>query len=240
LLPNSPILIHHVIRMATSTVENYIKQLYLLGQHHPGQPVPMGELARAMHVVPGTATTMVKSMAKSRLLRHFPRVGARLTPAGEQLALRMLRKHRLIEMFLVQTLGLDWSEIHEEAELLEHAWSDRLVERLDAFLGHPQVDPHGDPIPTATGRMSPRPAHPLAELPLNLPARITRITRQDPEFLRFINNAGLRPGRRLRLTRRDPVADLLSITLADGREISLGGQAAAHLLVERLAPAHRH
>jgi DtxR family Mn-dependent transcriptional regulator len=228
--------------MPTSTVENYVKQLYLLGQQHPGEPVPMGELARAMAVVPGTVTTMVKALAKSRLVRHSPRVGARLTPAGERLALRMLRKHRLIEMFLVQTLGLDWSEIHAEAELLEHAWSDRLVERLDAFLGHPRVDPHGDPIPSAAGRMNPRPAHPLAELPPGVHARITRITRQDPEFLRFIHDAGLRPGRSLRLTRHDPVADLLSITLADGRAVSLGGQAATHILVERLShpSARRH
>jgi DtxR family Mn-dependent transcriptional regulator len=225
--------------MATSTVENYVKQLYLLGQHHPGAPVPMGELARAMRVVPGTATTMVKALAKARLLRHTPRVGARLTAAGEQLALRMLRKHRLIEMFLVQTLGLDWSEIHAEAELLEHAWSDRLVERLDAFLGHPRVDPHGDPIPSAAGRMPALPAHPLAELPPGLPARITRITRQDPEFLRFLHASALTPGCRLRLASRDPVADLLVVKLVGGRAISLGGSAASHILVERLPASAR-
>jgi DtxR family Mn-dependent transcriptional regulator len=228
--------------MPSSTVENYVKQLYLLGQNHPDRLVPMGDLARAMHVVPGTATTMVKALAKARLLQHTPRVGARLTPTGEQLALQMLRKHRLIEMFLVHTLGLDWAEIHEEAELLEHAWSDRLVERLDAFLGHPRVDPHGDPIPSAAGRMPAPHSLPLAELPPGVPACITRITRQDAKFLRFINDAGLRPGCHLRLTRRDPVADLLAVTLADQREISLGGQAASHILVERLpgASSTRH
>jgi DtxR family Mn-dependent transcriptional regulator len=218
--------------MATSTVENYIKQLYLLGQERPGQPVLMGELARAMRVVPGTVTTMVKALAKSGLVRHTPRVGARLTPAGERLALQMLRKHRLIEMFLVRTLGFDWSEIHEEAELLEHALSDRLVERLDAFLGHPQVDPHGDPIPSAAGRMPQRAARPLSELPPKASATIARITRQDSEFLRFLNNAGLKPGRRLKLARRDPVADLLVVTLGDGREVSLGSKAARDVLVE--------
>jgi DtxR family Mn-dependent transcriptional regulator len=218
--------------MATSTVENYIKQLYLLGQERPGQPVLMGELARAMRVVPGTATTMVKALARAGLLRHTPRVGARLTASGDRLALQMLRKHRLIEMFLVETLGLDWSEIHEEAELLEHALSDRLVERLDAFLGHPRVDPHGDPIPSAAGRMPARAARPLAELPTGASATVARITRQDAEFLRFLNAAGLRPGRRLRVARRDPVADLMVVALGDGREISLGSQAAKCLLVE--------
>jgi len=227
--------------MATSTVENYIKQLYLLGQERPGQAVLMGELARAMRVVPGTVTTMVKALAKSGLVRHTPRVGARLTPAGERLALQMLRKHRLIEMFLVRTLGFDWSEIHEEAELLEHALSDRLVERLDAFLGHPQVDPHGDPIPSAAGRMPERVARPLSELPPKASATIARITRQDSEFLRFLNQAGLKPGRRLKLARRDPVADLLVVTLGDGREVSLGSKAARDVLVEHetTAPARK-
>jgi DtxR family Mn-dependent transcriptional regulator len=218
--------------MPTSTVENYIKRLYLLGQERPGVPVLMGDLARAMRVVPGTATTMVKALAKAGLLRHTPRVGARLTPAGDRLALQMLRKHRLIEMFLVQTLGLDWSEIHEEAELLEHAWSDRLVERLDAFLGHPRVDPHGDPIPSAAGRMAARAVRPLSELAPGANATLARIGRQDAEFLRFLNAAGLRPGRRLRVTRRDSVADLLVIKLKGGGEVSLGGKAARHLLVE--------
>jgi DtxR family Mn-dependent transcriptional regulator len=218
--------------MATSTVENYVKQLYLLGAERPGGIVLMGELARTMRVVPGTATTMVKALARSGLLRHTPRVGARLTPAGERLALRMLRKHRLIEMFLVQTLGLDWSEIHEEAELLEHALSDRLVERLDAFLGHPRVDPHGDPIPSAAGLMPARKMRPLPELSTGAAATLARITRQDPEFLKFLHASGLKPGCRLRLVRRDPVADLLVIKLAGHREVSLGGKAARHLLVE--------
>jgi DtxR family Mn-dependent transcriptional regulator len=224
--------------MATSTVENYIKQLYLLGQERPGHPVLMGELARAMRVVPGTVTTMVKALAKAGLVRHTPRVGARLTPAGERLALQMLRKHRLIEMFLVRTLGFDWSEIHEEAELLEHALSDRLVERLDAFLGHPRVDPHGDPIPSAAGQMPARVARPLSELPPRASATIARITRQDSEFLRFLNDAGLKPGRRLKLVRCDPVADLLVVALGDGREVSLGSKAARDVLVEHESAEH--
>jgi len=227
--------------MATSTVENYIKRLYLLEQARPGQPVLMGDLARAMRVVPGTATTMVKALAKAGLLRHTPRVGVRLTPSGDRLALQMLRKHRLIEMFLVQTLGLDWSEIHDEAELLEHALSDRLVERLDAFLGHPRVDPHGDPIPSAAGRMPTSATLPLSDLPPKANATIARITRQDSEFLRFLNRAGLRPGQRLRLARRDPVADLLVVGLDDGREVSLGSKAAQDLLVQYETPSRpRH
>src|SRR5580765_6417701 len=129
------------------TVENYLKQLYLSQQEEPERLVAMGKLAGAMGVVPGTATTMVKALADSGLVSYEPRGGVRLTRAGEQLALHVLRRHRLIELFLVKFLDLDWSEVHAEAEELEHAVSDKVLEKIDALLGHPVVDPHGDPIP---------------------------------------------------------------------------------------------
>jgi len=230
----------HTSTMASSTVENYVKQLYLLGQERPGELVTVGAVARVMCVAPGTATTMVKALSRAGLVRHFPRVGVRLTPSGERLALQMLRKHRLIEMFLVQTLGLNWSEIHDEAERLEHALSERLVERLDAFLGRPRVDPHGDPIPSAQGQIRARAAIPLTELPEETEASIVRVTRQDAEFLRFLDSNGLQPGRNLRLLRRDPVADVLNITLDGGHKASLGGKAARHVLVEPAATNTSH
>src|SRR3954468_18452916 len=139
--------------MPSSTVEDYLKQIYLEQQAAgAGQLVPMGKLAVAMGVVPGTATSMVKALADSGLVTYEPRGGLRLTRGGEQLALRVLRRHRLVELFLVKVLGLDWSEVHAEAEELEHAVSDKVLERIDALLGHPSVDPHGDPIPPAKGR----------------------------------------------------------------------------------------
>src|SRR5438552_18621949 len=143
--------------MATSTVENYIKQLYLEQQEQPGQRVPMGRLAAAMGVVPGTATTMVKALADSGLVEYEPRGGVRLTSGGEQLALHVIRRHRLVELFLVKVVGLDWSEVHAEAEELEHAISDKVMEKIDALLGRPSVDPHGDPIPLANGQLMPSP-----------------------------------------------------------------------------------
>src|SRR6185503_20361208 len=102
----------------------------------------------AMNVAPGTATAMVKTLAESGLVDYEPRGGVRLTTKGEKLALHVLRRHRLVELFLVEALGLDWSEVDEEAEELEHAISDKVLGRIDKALGHPQVDPHGDPIPT--------------------------------------------------------------------------------------------
>src|SRR5215210_7628814 len=121
--------------MASITVENYLKQIYLEQQQAREELVPMGKLASAMRVVPGTATSMVKALADSGLVDYEPRSGARLTPGGEQLALHVLRRHRLLELFLVKALGLDWSEVHAEAEELEHAISDKVLEKIDELLG---------------------------------------------------------------------------------------------------------
>jgi DtxR family transcriptional regulator, Mn-dependent transcriptional regulator len=116
--------------MASSTVENYLKQIYLLQQQDPAQLVSMGRIASDMRVVPGTATSMIKALADSGLVSYEPRSGVRLTRGGEQLALHVLRRHRLVELFLVKTLGLDWSEVHDEAEELEHAISDKVLDRI--------------------------------------------------------------------------------------------------------------
>jgi len=136
--------------MPTAVAENYLKQLYYGQQAASGELVRVGELAAAIGVTPGTATTMVKSLARSGWAVYEPRTGARLTRRGERLALSVVRRHRLLELFLSKVLGLDWSEVHAEAEVLEHAVSEKVVEKIDALLGRPQVDPHGDPIPTAS------------------------------------------------------------------------------------------
>src|SRR3982751_1400223 len=160
--------------MPTSTVENYLKQIYLEQQGVADRLVPMGRLAEVMGVVPGTATSMIKALADSGLVSYEPRGGARLTRGGEQLALHVLRRHRLVELFLVKVLGLDWSEVHDEAEELEHAISDKVLERIDRLLGHPSVDPHGDPIPTAKGKVSDTPLASLADCALGRPVKVAR------------------------------------------------------------------
>src|SRR5436189_1774060 len=157
--------------MASITVENYLKQLYLEQQNRSEELVPMGKLASAMGVVPGTATSMVKALADSGLVSYEPRFGAKLTKGGEQLALHVLRRHRLVELFLVKVLGLDWSEVHEEAEELEHAISEKVLEKIDKLLGKPLVDPHGDPIPSAKGKLNELPLASLADCRLNSPVR---------------------------------------------------------------------
>jgi DtxR family Mn-dependent transcriptional regulator len=225
--------------MPTPTVENYIKQIYLEQQspppgaaETPESLVPMGRLAAAMGVVPGTATTMVKALSDSGLVQYEPRGGVRLTRGGEQLALHVLRRHRLVELCLVKVLGLDWSEVHDEAEELEHAVSDKVLERMDQVLGRPSVDPHGDPIPSAKGKVDESRHGSLADCQLNRPCRIARVLDQDPAFLQFVERCGLMPGVNVTVEVRDTLADAVWVRPRDRRPLTLGTAAAAKILVE--------
>ena len=217
--------------MATTTVENYLKQLYL-EQRGTADLVPMGRLAAAMNVVPGTATSMVKTLADAGLVDYEPRGGVRLTERGERLALHVLRRHRLVELFLVQVLGLDWSEVHEEAEELEHVISDKVLERIDTLLGHPRTDPHGDPIPPPSGHHSESLGESLATCAVGQQLRVTRILAQDRPFLQLIERRGLRPGAAVTVTHREPAADSVDLRVNDdGSVTTLGAAAAAKVLV---------
>jgi len=219
--------------MASSTVEDYVKTLYLEQQQcASAELVSMGRLASACGVVPGTATSMVKALADSGLVDYEPRTGARLTRSGEQLALHVLRRHRLIELFLVQTLGLDWSEVHEEAEELEHAISDKVLDRIDALLGHPRTDPHGDPIPSAKGHLKPDRAQSLLLCPIGIQLRVARVLDQEPAFLQFIHRCGLTPGTTLAVEARDGLADSVVLRLRDKKLLTLGASAAAKIMVD--------
>jgi DtxR family transcriptional regulator, Mn-dependent transcriptional regulator len=218
--------------LASQTVENYLKAIYLAQAQDAGRSlVPMGQLAAALGVVPGTATTMVKTLAESGLVHYEPYMGVRLTPAGEKLAALVLRRHRLIEQFLVQVLGMNWSEVHDEAERLEHAVSERLIDRIDEMLGRPAVDPHGDPIPDPQGEL----AHPsyadLLSSPLDTPLLVSRVTDQDAKFLRFIEDRNLKPGQRLSIVWRDPASDSVTVRSETGQETTIGTRAASKVLV---------
>src|SRR6187397_62799 len=145
--------------LPSSTVENYLKTIYLGSVGSDGKEarlLPMGQLAAAVGVTPGTATTMVKTLAESGLVEYEPYAGVALTAAGHKLAALVLRRHRLVELFLVQVIGYSWDEVHDEAEQLEHVVSERLIDRMDEMLGKPEVDPHGDPIPNSEGRVKPQ------------------------------------------------------------------------------------
>lgn len=218
--------------LASQTVENYLKTIYLAQTAAGGDTlVPMGHLASALGVVPGTATTMMKALAESGLVHYEPYMGVRLTPAGEKLATLVLRRHRLIELFLVKVLDMSWAEVHDEAERLEHAVSERLIDRIDEMLGWPSVDPHGDPIPTAQGTVAQVDDIDLLAAPVNVPHRVTRIVDQEPEFLRFIEEHDLMPGRTITVETRDDMADAVKLRAETGRETVLGARTASKVLV---------
>ncbi len=173
---------------------------------------------------------MLKTLSEGNLVSYTPYEGVRLTDAGNALALRVVRRHRLIEQFLVKTLDLSWDEVHEEAEHMEHAVSDRLVDKIDAFLGHPTVDPHGDPIPRADGTLVASDNRTLAECQVGEPFRLVRVVDQSPEFLRFLSNAGLELGIAGKIVANSTEAGIVTIAI-DGHEKTLGRVAAEKLLV---------
>jgi DtxR family Mn-dependent transcriptional regulator len=202
--------------MPTSTVENYLKAI-LVRSEDERSVVATGSLAEALGVTPGTITTMVKSMASHGLLEHQPREGVRLTAEGRAHALAVVRKHRLIETFLVQVLKMDWKEVHEEAEALEHAISERVLLKIDAILGHPSTDPHGDPIPDRKSLLFDQArGETLATSEAARPLRVERILDQSPAFLEFIQRTGLKPGARVRVVERDRAAGVVRCELAEG------------------------
>jgi DtxR family Mn-dependent transcriptional regulator len=222
--------------LASQTVENYLKAIYQAQraadeESADGRLVPMGQIASALGVVPGTATTMVKTLAESGLVKYEPYMGVRLTPAGERLAALVLRRHRLIEQFLVQVLGMNWSEVHDEAERLEHAVSERLIDRIDEMLGRPAVDPHGDPIPGREGELQQQSYVDLLSCPLGAPLLVARVTDQDAKFLRFIEERHLKPGQRIAIVTRDPASDSVTVRGEDGHETTIGARAASKVLV---------
>jgi DtxR family transcriptional regulator, Mn-dependent transcriptional regulator len=221
----------------TRTVENYLKVIYQaqLALEHDEALVPMGHVATALGVVPGTATTMVKTLSESGLARYEPYAGVRLSDAGQRLAASVLRRHRLIELFLVKVMGMSWAEVHDEAEHLEHAVSDRLIERIDDMLGRPAVDPHGDPIPTPDGLVGRADHDDLLTCPLRTPVVVTRVLDQDAGFLRFIEDSRLEPGRPLVVEERDAAADRVQVVQSGERRVMLGMRAASKVLV-RVAP----
>lgn len=220
--------------LPSQTVENYLKSIYLAeaALDEERELVPMGQLAAALSVTPGTATTMVKTLAESGLVHYEPYAGVKLTPAGHKLASMVARRHRLIELFLVQVLGMSWAEVHDEAEHLEHAVSDRLIDRIDEMLGRPTTDPHGDPIPSAEGHIAPSESTDLLTCALGEPMRVTRVLDQDAGFLHFVEASGLKPGEELVVESRDEAADRVGLRHPDGRDTTIGARAAAKILAE--------
>ena len=221
--------------MLSLTVENYLKAILQIGLRENAEGVSAGQVATALGVSPGTVTCMHQTLGDADLVEYRAYEGVRLTEAGRMLGMRMLRRHRLIEQFLVQTLGLSWDQVHEEAEHMEHAVSDDLVERIDEFLGRPGFDPHGDPIPTADGSWPEAVADvtTLASCPSGERVRIVRVTDQGAEFLQFLTHNGVALGVEGQVVLNNQAGGTVTLEI-DGAAVSLGEQAASRLLVDRL------
>lgn len=212
-------------------MENYVKTIYLIAAGRSEDTLAAtGELAQALGVSPGTVTGMLKTLSEADLAAYSPYEGARLTPSGRRLALKVLRRHRLLELFLVETLRLSWAEVHEEAEHMEHAVSDRLIDRIDDFLGRPSVDPHGDPIPGADGSFTEPEGRPLFDLKVGEPFRLVRVVDQDPTFLRYLTDCGLDLGTNGEVLENRPESGAIILKVAE-RLVALGRDAAGKILV---------
>ena len=217
--------------MPTSTVEDYLKCILLAEQDAPAERVSTGRIATALGVAPATVTSMLKTLAASGLVGYEPYSGASLTHAGQELAMHVLRRHRLIELFLVRIMGMDWSAVHGEAELLEHAVSEDLIQRMDEMLGFPEVDPHGDPIPTAAGQVQPSAAVSLLHCEIDVPLKVVRVGDQSMDFLQLVEREGLKPGRQLEVRQRSEAAESVQIERRERGLLSLGFGAASKILV---------
>lgn len=214
----------------TRSVEDYLKAIYRLTKG--GGPATTSEIAQLLELSPPSVSGMIKRLSEQGLLEHEPYKGVELTRAGRLAALRMLRRHRIIETYLVDRLGYTWDTVHEEAERLEHAVSDGLIDRMAAALGNPATDPHGDPIPGPDGSIAEALWTPLSDLAEGEAVTVRRVDTSDGERLRYFAELGLRPGSAVTLLTRHPFGGPVTVH-AEGEERVLGHELASMVLCQR-------
>jgi DtxR family transcriptional regulator, Mn-dependent transcriptional regulator len=215
--------------MLSEAVQDYVKQIYLL-QHREGKATTSA-LAAAMDVSAASATAMVKKLDGMGLVSHTPYHGVQLTTAGERIALEVLRHHRLLELYLTEALGLPWDQVHMEAERLEHVLSDELEASIDRALGHPDTDPHGDPIPTADLVIAPDHRQRLADLEPGEAAVVRQVPDGDPSLLRYLGDLGLVPEAGVAMVEKAPFGGPLTVDVSGTRH-ALGVELASRIRVE--------
>ncbi len=219
--------------MPTISVENYLKAIYVLEQQNGGR-VKTKEVADQLEISLPSVTSMLKSLSGDGLVDYQRYHGVTLTEEGLRLALTVVRKHRLVELFLVDTLGYTWDEVHNEAESLEHAISDELAQRIERYLGSPRFDPHGDPIPTADGQVFRHEAIPLDQAEVGVMLKLKRVLDQDPEVLRYLDRVGLTPQTDCFVQEVLPFDGQMFLVLDGDRHVSLSKALATRLLVTPL------
>lgn len=219
----------------SKSVEDFLKTVYTLQQNV--ERVSTNALAEALNITAPSVTDMAQRLTREGTVDYVKYKGIRLTENGRFVALKMLRRHRLIELYLVQGLGYELHEVHDEAEALEHTVSDRFIEAIATKLGNPDFDPHGDPIPTIEGIMPQRDLQPLSTLPLNTRARICRFMMENPDMLQHTQERGLVMGVDLQVLMRDPFDGPLTLRMSDKSEMVIGHTVASAILVEELDSA---
>lgn len=215
----------------SASIEDYIKTVYALESAQ--ERASTKRIAAQMSVKMASVTGMIKHLASEGYVKHKPYYGVKLTDRGRKVALEMLRRHRLIELFLSETLGLSWDEVDDDAEVLEHAVSDRLIERIHEFLGRPEFDPHGSPIPRADGTIRKLDGVPLADLGIGKKGKIAQVDDSNAEFLRYLTKLGLKIGSRFTLVERSPFDGLVTLRVGK-RNVVLGREAARSIQVKIL------
>lgn len=197
--------------MFSQVVEDYLKAVWMLQQTE--SPVATSRIAERLGLTPAAVTAMVKRLAEQALVRHEPYYGVRLTATGELAALRIIRRHRVLELFLVEKLGYEWDRVHAEADRLEHAASDELIERLARLLGEPDRDPHGNAIPSADGEVDTARYPSLGDLDTGECRRILEVEVEEPEQLRYLGSLNLRPGAEVELLDKSPFEGPVSVAV---------------------------
>jgi DtxR family transcriptional regulator, Mn-dependent transcriptional regulator len=214
----------------SSAVEDYAKAIYSL-QLRGMEAVSTNALAERLGVTPGSASAMVKRLGEMGLVDHVPYRGVTLTESGCRVALEVIRHHRLLELYLVESLGLPWDRVHQEAEVLEHVISEELEEAIAAKLGHPTHDPHGDPIPTRDLVLQEAPTVSLQTLDSGDCGIFSRVSDSDPDMLRFLAERGIAPGARFEVVEKQPFDGPLFVRFGDNVHV-LGGALAQAMRVE--------
>lgn len=214
----------------SQAIEDYAKAIYAL-ERRSGGAVSTGALAERLGVTPGSASAMLRRLATRGLVDHEPYHGVRLTEAGRRVALEVLRHHRLLEAFLVEELGVPWDRVHAEAEVLEHVLSEDLAQLISAKLGHPRLDPHGDPIPTEALSIDEAATRSLAELEPGARGRFVRVSDSDPAMLRFLAERGISPGDPIEVLERQPFGGPATVRFGEATH-AIGGDLASAMRIE--------
>jgi DtxR family transcriptional regulator, Mn-dependent transcriptional regulator len=214
----------------TAPAEDYLKAIYDL--ERSGNAAGTNEIAAQLAIAPASVSGMVRRLAEQGLIEHERYRGARLTEAGRRAALRTLRRHRIIEAYLAQALGYAWDRVHDEAERLEHAASDELIDRMAAAIGEPARDPHGAPIPTREGSVDEPQLTSIDELAIGARARVRRVSDRDADRLRYLAELGMTPGTTFEVVERAPFDGPITVRLEDGSARSVGRALARQVLVE--------